>query len=240
MTFSSHADSTSRQSREYAIKQLTRGQKEQLAKEPLFFGKIFYLIGKSASGKDTVYERLLGEKQLGLKPLVLYTTRPMRAGEREGREYHFTDQNGYEDLKSRGKVVEQRTYRTVYGPWTYFTVDDEQIDLTRSHYLAVGVLSSFLQMRRFYGDQRVVPIYIEVEDGLRLERAMGRERKQTVPKYEEMCRRFLADQKDFSDEKLMQAGIKERFSNNSSLDECVEEIIQAHFLSAPAAGVSAC
>ena len=45
-------------------------------------------------------------------------------------------------------------------------------------------------------------------------RAIAREQKQDVPKYEEMCRRFLADSADFSEEKLVEAGIVRRFSNN--------------------------
>ena len=43
---------------------------------------IFYLMGKSSSGKDTVYSRILEDSEL--IPIVLYTTRPIRAGEREG------------------------------------------------------------------------------------------------------------------------------------------------------------
>lgn len=63
-----------------------------------------------------------------------------------------------------------------------------------------------------------------MEDGLRLERALQREKKQAQPKYEEMCRRFLADQQDFSEEKLEQAGIKVRFSNEKELESCMEEV----------------
>ena len=57
----------------------------------------------------------------------------------------------------------------------------------------------------------------------RLERALARERTQEVPKYEEMCRRFLADQNDFSEENILKAGIWKRFQNHN-LDECVKEI----------------
>ena len=53
-------------------------------------GKIFYIMGKSSSGKDTIYSRLLQDSELGLSRIVLYTTRPMREGETEGKEYHFT------------------------------------------------------------------------------------------------------------------------------------------------------
>ena len=50
---------------------------------------------------------------------------------------------------------------------------------------------------------------------MRLQRALERERRQENPKYEELCRRFLADEKDFSEEKLKEAGITKRFCNES-------------------------
>ena len=52
-------------------------------------GKIFYIMGKSSSGKDTIYSRLLQDEAMQLKKIILYTTRPMREGEQDGREYHF-------------------------------------------------------------------------------------------------------------------------------------------------------
>ena len=55
-------------------------------------GKIFYLMGKSASGKDHIYEYLKQQEELELYPMVLYTTRPIREGECNGREYFFTDE----------------------------------------------------------------------------------------------------------------------------------------------------
>ena len=69
----------------------------------------------------------------------------------------------------------------------------------------------------------MVPVYVEVEDGERLKRAIRREEQQKVPKYEEMCRRFLADAEDFSEEKLRAADIRERFFN-TELENCIKEI----------------
>ena len=80
------------------------------------------------------------------------------------------------------------------------------------------------KMKEYFGEEKMVPLYIEVEDGLRLERALRRERKQDSPKYEEMCRRFLADVKDFSEENLGLAGIKKKYLNNA-LEDCVNEIV---------------
>ena len=54
-------------------------------------GKIYYIMGKSASGKDTIYRRLMEDKTFAFHTLVPYTTRPMRSTEVNGRDYFFTD-----------------------------------------------------------------------------------------------------------------------------------------------------
>ncbi|MDD6381514.1 MAG: guanylate kinase [Lachnospiraceae bacterium] len=185
--------------------------------------RIYVIIGKSASGKDTIAKRLLSDSSLRLEAIVPYTTRPIRAGEKNGTDYFFTDDLDLRELRAQGKVIECRTYHTVYGDWNYFTADDGQIDLTKSDSLTVGTIESYVSFRNYFGEDRVTPIYIEVDDGERLTRALEREKKQQVPKYEEMCRRFLADQQDFSEEKLRDAGIDRRFENKD-IDETVAEI----------------
>ena len=124
--------------------------------------KIFFVLGKSCSGKDTIFQSLKENKQLNLKTVVGYTTRPMRVNEKDGVEYFFVDQNKLEELKKAKKVIECRDYR---------------------------------------------------------------ERNQSEPKYKELCRRFLADEEDFSEEKIEKAGIKKRFENNN-LNQCIKEIEQ--------------
>ena len=186
-------------------------------------GRLFYIIGKSSTGKDTIFQSLLENEELELKSLVLYTTRPMRAGETPGVQYHFTDEAGLLRLEAEGRVIELRAYQTVHGVWKYFTADTEATDLQRHNYITVGVLESFQAVRKYYGADRVVPIYIEVEDGERLQRALDRERAQEQPRYAELCRRFLADSEDFSEERIQAAGIEKRFCNRD-LKECIEEI----------------
>lgn len=186
-------------------------------------GKIYYMMGKSSSGKDTLYKEVL--KALPkLKTLVLYTTRPIREGEQEGIEYHFVTDKELERFEKAGKIIEERTYDTVYGAWKYATIEDGQINLAAYDYLVIGTLESYAGMKKCYGAENLVPIYIEVEDGERLSRALSRERQQEQPKYEEMCRRFLADQKDFSEENLEEAGIVRRYYNDDKV-QCLEKII---------------
>ena len=186
-------------------------------------GKIFYIFGKSSTGKDTIYKNLMENKSLGLRPVIPYTTRPMRAKETPGVEYHFTDEEELVRLQAAGKVIELRAYETIHGIWKYFTVDGKHMDLAKYNYAMVGVLDSFLAIREYYGADRVVPIYIEVEDGERLQRALDRERSQEQPRYAELCRRFLTDSADFAEEKLLRAGLKRRFFNQN-LKECIQEI----------------
>ena len=187
-------------------------------------GKLFYVMGKSSSGKDTIYEEVLSRKELGLKPFIMYTTRPVRAKETDGVQYHFVTVEKLHEMQEKGQVIELREYDTVYGKWYYFTADGDKIDMDRYDYLALGTLVSFQKVKDYYGADRVVPIYIEVNDGTRLERALKRERKQTVPKYEEMCRRFLADQEDFSEENIRGAGITRRFRNDGDRKVCMDEV----------------
>lgn len=176
-------------------------------------GKLFCVMGKSSSGKDTLYQMIQTELQFDV--IVPYTTRPIREGETEGVEYHFVTEQRVAELEAAGKIIEIRAYDTVHGIWKYMTVDDEQIDFAKKNYLMIGTLEAYQKLKAYYGEKHLVPIYIEVEDGVRLQRALNRERQQEQPKYAELCRRFLADEVDFSEEKLAEAGIEKRFVNET-------------------------
>lgn len=187
-------------------------------------GYIFYVMGKSASGKDTIYKEL--ERRFPEYGTVrMYTTRPIRDGEQEGVEYYFTDEARLKELERQGRVIECRTYDTVFGPWSYFTADDGQIDLEKGNYLMIGTLDSYEKMVKYYGNGVMIPIYIYVEDGIRLQRALDREKTQNTPKYAEMCRRFLADEKDFSRERLAQCGIDKGYENDD-FSTCIQLILR--------------
>lgn len=183
-------------------------------------GKIVYLCGKSSTGKDTIYKRLLSDKELNLKKIVPYTTRPIREGECEGREYHFIDEQKVSEYAGSGKIIEIRSYDTVHGVWKYMTIDDGSFDLSRNSYIYIGTLESYINSVRYFPEGSLLPILIEVDDGVRLTRAVEREKNQDNPKYEELCRRFLADATDFSNENIAKAGITKRF-NNEDLETCV-------------------
>ena len=176
-------------------------------------GYIFCLMGKSSSGKDTIYQKLLLQKDLGLQRLVTGTTRPIREGEQNGENYYFYTDQQFEQLCADGKIIESRSYHTIHGIWHYFTVADGKLDPADGDYLTINTLEAYLKLRDYFGAERLIPLYLEVDDGLRLQRALDRERRQPEPKYKEMCRRFLADEEDFSEENLKRAQIQPIFEN---------------------------
>lgn len=199
--------------------------------------EIAFIMGKSASGKDKIFHQLVEDKELCLQTVVTYTTRPMRVGETEGVEYHFVTDEAAEQMIKDNKVVEMRVYNTMYGEWKYFTADDGQISIQNEHrrdkevhngqkYIVIGTLEAYEKFCEYYGKEHILPIYIEVDDGIRLSRALKREMKQEVPRYEELCRRFLADAKDFQEENIQKAGIEKRFLNNDDLQDCIEAVRQ--------------
>ena len=187
-------------------------------------GSIYCIMGKSSSGKDTIFKLLLCREDIKLNRIVSYTTRPIRSNEKPGEEYNFVSVEKKDELLDSGKVIEIRKYDTVHGPWFYFTVDDGSIDLSKNDYIVIGTVESFVKIRDYYGSEAVLPIYIEVDDGIRLTRALEREKGQSQPKYEEMCRRFLADQQDFSKEKLEAAKITNVFNNDKDSNVTCDKI----------------
>jgi len=185
-------------------------------------GNIYCIMGKSASGKDSVYRKLLDRQPVSLRSIVTYTTRPPRSGEQDGVEYHFVTPEYLRKLQKQDKVIEERCYHTVHGDWYYFTADDGQIKDDET-YLIVTTPEGYKALRDYYGKARVCPIYIEVEDGLRLARAVDRERQESYPHYAELCRRFIADENDFAESVLLSLGIQKRYTN-ADLDKCVEAV----------------
>lgn len=188
-------------------------------------GRIYYLLGKSATGKDTLYKEIL-KRRPKLRTVTMYTTRPIREGETDGVEYFFTGREELERQLASGKVIESRIYQTIAGPWTYYTVDDGQFDVADDEScLMIGTLESYEKMCAYFEAGKMVPVYIEVPDGIRLLRAVKREENQKKPNYREVCRRYLADEKDFSEENLERLGITKRYQN-TDMEICVEEILR--------------
>lgn len=147
-------------------------------------GKLYCLLGKSASGKSTV-ERLLEKK--GLKRIISTTTRPIREGEKEGVDYHYISKDEFKALTNKGCLLENTEYRQ----WHYcIDKNFNQIDLQKHDYVCVIEPHGYQQLIQNLGKENIVGIYIYVDDKERLLRSLHRE---IQPDCKEICRRFLSD-----------------------------------------------
>lgn len=80
---------------------------------------ILCLIGKSASGKTFVRDKLV--KEHSYKSLVTFTSRPPRKGEKQDITYHFISQEDFEQKIEDGFFAEWKKYDTEQGVWYYGT-----------------------------------------------------------------------------------------------------------------------
>ncbi|MGJ5207469.1 guanylate kinase [Bradyrhizobium sp. HKCCYLR20261] len=83
-------------------------------------GLMFVLSSPSGAGKTTL-SRMLIDRMPGLQMSVSATTRPMRPGEVDGRDYHFVDRARFEEMVKRSELLEWATvfdnrYGTPRGP----------------------------------------------------------------------------------------------------------------------------
>lgn len=181
--------------------------------------KIFCIVGKSCSGKDTLYQGILALDRPELVPVVPCTTRPRRSGERDGVDYRFVTEAQLESLQAAGQVIELRQYHTTQGLWSYFT---PRFALNPGkNYLLVTTLEGARGLVEHYGEERVCLIYLHLDDYSRLMRCVQRESRQAAPDYAEVCRRFLADQEDFSPENLARFPNLYRIDTRLPAAECV-------------------
>ena len=187
-------------------------------------GRLFMLLGKSASGKDSVAKELLKLYKGRLRPVIPYTTRPIRTDEKNNVQYRFVSAEQMEEMAAAGRILERRDYDTVMGRWTYFTADDGQIDLAKHSSLMIGTIEAFCGLEKTIGRENIVPIFVTLDDGERLMRATLRERQQKMPNYAEVCRRFLADEKDYAPEVLAEKlGADVHTITNRDFGDCIRQ-----------------
>lgn len=151
--------------------------------------KVLALIGKSASGKDSILNFLVGNFKEITHKIIPCTTRPPRDGEEDGESYFFLEPNIFMQSIIKKEMLEYTEFRG----WYYGTAVN-QLDKNK---INIGVFNpagvrSLLQDCRL--DVRIV--YIQADDKIRLLRSLNRE---TSPDCKEICRRFVADEEDFKD-----------------------------------------
>ena len=157
--------------------------------------KILVLVGCSASGKDTVMNRLV--KEFDVKPVISYTTRPIRDCEQDGREYHFVTEEEFERMKNNDKFIETRVYKTVKGNW-YYGLPKNGINITDdNNYITILDFDGLLELEKWLRSigqiDKLTSIYVDVTEQNRLIRSLNREQNMTKKQVEEVIRRYYND-----------------------------------------------
>ncbi len=183
--------------------------------------KIFCLVGKSGSGKDTLFSKIIDNSQKKLVPIIPHTTRPKRSNEIDGLTYHFVSDEQLKAYVNENKIIEKREYNTIKGIWTYFTL---KFDLDeKQDYIMITTLAGAKAMQEHYGTNATNIVYLHINDHDRLLRCIEREKNQANPNYAEICRRFLADQEDFSEENLSEFKNVHRIDTAKPIEESLNE-----------------
>lgn len=151
--------------------------------------KIVALFGKGGSGKDTLQKSLVEGIPEDFHGIVSCTTRPKRDYEQDGIDYHFISNGEFTNQVLNGEMLEA----TQFNNWWYGTqasaLDEEKINVGVFNLEGISCLRQDPRLD-------ILPVYIMADDKTRILRYLNRENKTDI---KEMCRRFLADEKDFAD-----------------------------------------
>ena len=150
--------------------------------------KIIALYGESGAGKDTIQNWLVTIFGHEAHKIISCTTRPPRDNEKNGEDYYFIDMELFGEKGLDGSMLEA----TVFNQWGYGTpIDSLEEDKVNIGVFNIEGIECLLEDPRL----DVEVIYVSVPEKERLLRILNREED---PNCYEICRRFLADTKDFA------------------------------------------
>ena len=150
--------------------------------------KVVALFGKCAAGKDTIQNWLIANSP-NIKKIVSCTTRAPRDYEVDGVDYHFLTTLEFTQKVLDGLMLEAVSFRDNFYGAAIDELDENKINI------AVFELNG---IHALLDDPRidVMCIYIDVDDKIRLLRALNREE---LPNCLKLCERFIEEDKTFSE-----------------------------------------
>lgn len=143
------------------------------------------IVGKGASGKNVLMERF--EKR-GFRHLVSHTTRPMRDGEVDGKDYHFVSNEEFEKMIKEGKFIEYQKFDGFY-----YGTSTKEWDLSE---VAIMAPQGIQNLRDLGIRKNCFVIYIDTPYCTRRDRL--KLRSKYAKEYESIEKRLLADEEEFN------------------------------------------
>ena len=184
-------------------------QGQKLPRKPI----VLAIVGKSASGKD-YFAKMLTREIFYITPIVSWTTRPPREGEKEGIDYHFASEEEFLAAKQKGEFLEWSSFNGWYYGTPHSAIETDDV------YVGVFNLDGLSSLMLHQDMYDVLPIYMDAPWPVRLKRSIKREGKFS----KEMVRRMLADHQDFAHDKY---NLIKKLGRNKSLhfdNEMVEQL----------------
>lgn len=124
--------------------------------------RLITITGPSGAGKDLVARFV--EEFSGVKPLCSYTTRPMREGEKNGREHYFVSECCV--------PKEEMLAYTVYGGYEYWTTVNQIKDVATYIIDEEGIAS----LQKHHPEIETIKLYIDASKDVRIARGVSLER----------------------------------------------------------------
>lgn len=120
--------------------------------------KYFILNGPSASGKTVLLDLLLHNNDDFLEPIISFTTRQPREGERQGKDYYFISRTAYLEMQKTNQIAEQIKYLDSY--YGISTNELKRVENTRKNGIAIMTLEGIRKFKQNVGYQKVISIFI--------------------------------------------------------------------------------
>lgn len=157
--------------------------------------KLVVLVGGSASGKDSLLEKVIS-KDKSIHKIVSDTSRKKREGETQGKEYNFISKDKFENNISQGAYVEHRAYNKSDEGWVHYGVNSRSIN-TRLNQIVILDYHGYKELKNHLEsigkEDMLVGIFIDCPSSIRLQRSLSREPEASDKQVEEMCRRLIDD-----------------------------------------------
>jgi guanylate kinase len=149
------------------------------------------VLGKSGSGKDYLVRKLV---EIGLKPCIKWTTRPMRKFEKQGITYNFVDNNKFNESINNGDFLSYQVFDVTpegRDPETwYYGITNEEFQNSQVIIMTPEELKSITPEVR----KGCFVVYLDIDRDIRKMRISGR-----GDKNDSVERRLDADEIDFAE-----------------------------------------